>query len=118
MDRGYRIERGPMSILIAVAALAAAQPISLEQRVTIGQVAATQCSSAIAISVITPEGTASITNGKGLSDSDPVRIASITKTATAAAALRLVEDGLLDLDTPEVGHDLVATAHFAGAAAE
>lgn len=89
-----------MSILIAVAALAAAQPISLEQRVTIGQVAATQCSSAIAISVITPEGTASITNGKGLSDSDPVRIASITKTATAAAALRLVEDGLLDLDTP------------------
>lgn len=73
---------------------------SLQDRLEVGRDAALQCESAIAIALVTPEGRAQLSNGKALHAASPLRIASITKTATAAAALRLVEQGRLDLDAP------------------
>jgi len=45
-------------------------------------------------------GLADPANGTPMTPSDPVRIASNTKTFVAVAILRLVEDGRLDLDAP------------------
>ncbi|MCM8558375.1 serine hydrolase domain-containing protein [Sphingomicrobium sediminis] len=67
------------------------------------EAAAAQCQSAVAIAGSMPGGLLSIDNGKGLDTTMPVRIASVTKTVTAAAALRLVEQGKLDLDAPIAG---------------
>lgn len=62
-----------------------------------------------ALAVISPsrgidwEGAAGLAdpaNGIPMSPANPVRIASNTKTYTAAAALRLVEDDRLDIDSP------------------
>lgn len=72
-------------------------------RLEAGRAAALQCESGIAIAMITPEGRAQLSNGKALDAADPLRIASITKTVTVAAALRLVEMEKLDLDMPIAG---------------
>ena len=76
---------------------------SMQVRLEAGREAALQCRSAVTIAMIAPEGRASLTNGKALHASSPLRIASITKSMTAAAALRLVEQGRLDLDAPVSG---------------
>lgn len=80
----------------------AAAPTIVE-RLEAGREAALQCDSAIAIAMVTPEGRAQLSNGKAIDAADPLRIASVTKTVTAAAALRLVEQGKLDLDAPVAG---------------
>ncbi|HJY83203.1 MAG TPA: serine hydrolase domain-containing protein [Candidatus Binatia bacterium] len=49
-------------------------------------------------------GVADRTSGARLTSANPFRIASITKTYTAAATLRLVEDGKLTLDDPIARH--------------
>ena len=49
-------------------------------------------------------GVADRTSGARLTPANPFRIASITKTYTAAATLRLVEDGVLTLDDPILSH--------------
>ncbi len=49
-------------------------------------------------------GVADRTSGVRLIPANPFRIASITKTYTAAATLRLVEDGGLTLDDPILSH--------------
>jgi len=49
-------------------------------------------------------GLADPSNGTPMSPANPVRIASNTKTYTAAAVLRLVEDGRLDIDSPIGAH--------------
>ncbi|MBW0143693.1 serine hydrolase domain-containing protein [Sphingomicrobium clamense] len=79
---------------------ALAMTTDIETRLTAGRDAALQCESAIAIAMITPEGRAQLSNGKAISAATPLRTASATKTVTAAAALRLVEQGRLDLDAP------------------
>lgn len=103
-------------MLETLLALAAAP--TLVDRLEAGRAAALQCESAIAISIITPEGRASLANGKALTVATPVRIASITKTVTAAAALKLVEEGRLDLDasirgglSPELADILVGDGY-------
>jgi D-alanyl-D-alanine carboxypeptidase len=67
----------------------------------------------VALAVICPrlgidwEGAAGLADpeaGAPMTAANPVRIASNTKTYTAAAALRLVEDGRLDLDSPIADH--------------
>lgn len=45
-------------------------------------------------------GEADLDTGRAPQADDPVRVASITKTAVAAAVLRLVEAGQIDLDDP------------------
>ena len=45
-------------------------------------------------------GTRDLATGEPMSPDDYVRIGSITKSVTTAAVLSLVEEGLLDLDTP------------------
>lgn len=88
-------------MLDLIISLAAAP--TLVDRLEAGREAALQCDSAIAISMITPEGRAHLSNGKAIDAASPLRIASVTKTVTAAAALRLVEQGKLDLDAPIAG---------------
>ncbi len=67
----------------------------------------------VALAVISPrlgidwEGAAGLADpdaGTPMTPANPVRIASNTKTYTAAASLRLVEDGRLDLDSPIADH--------------
>ncbi len=50
-------------------------------------------------------GTLAQDGGQAVSDNTPFRIASITKSVTAALALRLVADGVLQLDTPLAASD-------------
>ena len=57
----------------------------------------------VVIAVRTPAGEASVAAGATAPESG-YRIASNTKTYTAAAVLRLVEDGLVDLDDPLAEH--------------
>lgn len=56
------------------------------------------------------QGAADPTTGRTVSIEDPVRIASISKLVVAIGAMRLVEQGLLDLDAPvgdTLGYDIV-----------
>ena len=63
----------------------------------------------IALAVLAPDDEVDVAVASaGLSPEQPFRIASNTKTFTAAATLRLVEDGVLGLDDP-VGEHLSPT---------
>lgn len=45
-------------------------------------------------------GVTDVQNGKAVTDATPFNIASVSKPLSAVVALRLAQDGLLDLDTP------------------
>jgi D-alanyl-D-alanine carboxypeptidase len=88
-------------------------PIEALQALTDSVVDDDEAISGAALAVIAPTldlewdgaaGTADPAIGTDMSPDNPVRIASNTKTYVAAAILRLVEDGKLDLDSPIADH--------------
>ena len=50
------------------------------------------------VTAVDARGDADIATGRAVTADDPVRVASISKLVVAIGAMRLVEDGLLDLD--------------------